>query len=142
MDLIQDIGRVVKFVGQLLIGKEEVLRVPEGKIETLSTSRNINAGATVEIFRYQVPSYSKLFIIRFGNYINIFEAWGSITWVFKRNGIPISPYNTIQDQLGYPAQLGQCAGVKIAGGDVFSIDVINDFSDVVSCGISLAYEVR
>lgn len=104
-------------------------------------SEEILAGTTVEIFRLQVPANSKLYVTHFANTINEFDAWGVITWIFKRNGAPIDPYQEIQDQIAFGAPLRTLAGVKISGGDLFTIDIKNEYIDVVKCGIAIKYEL-
>jgi len=107
----------------------------------MNKSAEILAGTTVEIFRLQVPANSKLYVTHFANTINEFDAWGVITWIFKRNGCPIDPYNEIQDQIAFGAPLRTLAGVEISGADLFSIDIKNEYIDVVKCGIALKYEL-
>ena len=104
-------------------------------------SAEIEAGATLEIFRFQVPANSKLHVTHFANIINEFDAWGVITWIFKRNGAAISPYDKIQDQIAFGAPLRTLAGVHLSGADLFTIDIKNEYIDVVKCGIALKYEL-
>lgn len=107
----------------------------------LNLSQEVAIGATVELFSFQVPSGAKMEVTNFANYINVFEAWGLITWKFKRNGIPLYPYGEIKDQIAFGAPLRELSGVEINGGDRFSIDVINDHDAPVEVGIALNYEV-
>jgi len=104
-------------------------------------SAEILAATTVEIFRFQVPANSKLYVTGFANSINEFDAWGVITWIFKRNGVPIVPYGAITDQIAFGAPLRTLAGVDISGADLFTIDIKNDYIDVVKCGIAIKYEL-
>jgi len=104
-------------------------------------SKVIAADTTVEVFSFQVPANSKLYVTNFGNIINVFEAWGFITWIFKRNGIPIDPYHDIKDQIAFGAPLRTLAGVDISGADLFTIDIKNAYIDPVKCGIALKYEL-
>lgn len=104
-------------------------------------SLEIAAATAVEIFRFQVPANSKLCVTHFANTINEFDAWGVIIWIFKRNGVPIVPYGAITDQIAFGAPLRTLAGVDISGGDLFTIDIKNEYIDVVKCGIALKYEL-
>ncbi len=106
------------------------------------TSQNIASGSTLELWRFLVPSKCKLILTDFGNYINDPDAWGSITWRFKRNGVGVYPYTQIEDQLGYASQLASLDGVECSGSDVFLIEATNNYGDVVKVGIVLKYELR
>jgi len=108
----------------------------------LNISQEIAIGATVELFSFPVPAKAKMEVTNFANYIDCFDAWGLITWKFKRNGVPLYPYEEIMDQIAFGAPLRELAGIEICGGDVFSIDVTNDHDAVVKVGIALNYEVR
>ena len=107
----------------------------------INKSEEILAGTTVEIFSLQVPANSKLHVTGFANSINEFDAWGTITWIFKRNGAAIDPYQEIQDQIAFGAPLRTLAGVDISGADLFTIEIKNEYIDVVKCGIALKYEL-
>lgn len=104
-------------------------------------SAEVLAGNTDLFFSFQVPSGAKMCNLFFANYINEFDAWGFITWILKRNGRLISPYNAIQDQIAFGAPLRELAGVEIAGGDLFEIYIKNEYVDVVKCGIAIKYEI-
>lgn len=104
-------------------------------------SAEVAAGATAEIFRLQVPANSKLYVTNFANTINEFDAWGVVIWIFKRNGVPIIPYEEIKDQIAFGAPLRTLAGVEICGGDLFTIDIKNEYIDGVKCGIAIKYEL-
>jgi len=105
-------------------------------------SYDVAAATTHEIFRLPVPANSKLFVTHFGNYIKEFDAWGHITWIFKKNGSPIYPYNAIKDQLGWGAMLRELSAVEVAGGDLFTIDIKNEYEDIVKCGVAIKYELH
>ncbi len=105
-------------------------------------SADVAAATTHEIFRLQVPANAKLFITHFGNYIKEFDAWGSITWIFKKNGSPIYPYNEIKDQLGWGAMLRVLSAVEVPGGDLFTIDIKNEYIDLVKSGVALKWELH
>lgn len=107
----------------------------------MNKSQEIASGVTVEIFSFQVPSKAKMIVTNFANYINEFDAWGFITWILKRNGIPIYPYNDITDQIAFGAPLRELAGCEIQGGDRFSLDITNGYIDPVKCGIALKYQI-
>jgi len=107
----------------------------------INISAEVLAGATDLFFNFQVPSKAKLINIKFANYINEFDAWGFITWIFKRNGALIDPYGAIQDQIAFGAPLREMAGVEILGADTLTIEIKNEYIDVVKCGIALSYEI-
>ena len=104
-------------------------------------SKNVTATSIVLFFSFQVPSGAKLTVTNFANYINTFDAWGSITWMLKQNGRLIDPYGAIEDQIAFGAPLRELAGVEIPGGDLFEIYVKNEYADTVKCGIALSYEI-
>lgn len=106
-----------------------------------NTSQNIASGSTSELWRFIVPSKSKLILTKFGNYINEPDAWGLIIWRFKRNGVGVYPYSRIEDQLGYPSSLVSLDQVEARGGDLFVIEATNDYGDVVKVGIVLKYQL-
>jgi len=108
----------------------------------IHTSQYISAGSTVELWRFLVPSKERLVITDFGNYINEPDAWGSIRWRFKRNGVGVYPYGEIEDQLGYASQLASLDGVEATGGDLFLVETTNNYGDVVKVGIVLKYQLR
>lgn len=110
-------------------------------LKDINISKEVAAGETEELFYFQVPSSSKLIVKSFANYINVFEAWGHITWTLKRNGDPIYPYHEITDQIAFGAPLRELAGCEINGADRFSIDVKNEHEDVVKIGVALKYEI-
>jgi len=105
-------------------------------------SAEIAVDATHEIFRFTVPARAKGFITHFGNYIKDFDAWGSITWIFKKNGVPVYRYHEIKDQLGWGAQLRELSPIEICGADVFTIDIHNGYLDVMKCGVAIKYEIH
>jgi len=105
------------------------------------TSQNIASGVTVELWRFEVPAKTRLILTDFGNYINETDAWGLITWRFKRNGVAVYPYSNIEDQLGYASQLASLEGVECTGGDLFVIEATNNYGDVVKVGIVLKYQL-
>jgi len=107
----------------------------------LPISKNVTNGTTLEFFSFQVPATSKLIVTHFSNGLNIFEAWGSITWIMKHNGRLIDPYGAIKDQIAFGAPLRELAGVEIPGGDLFQIFVKNEYEDVVAVRIGLKYEI-
>jgi len=107
----------------------------------LNTSQFIASGNTSELWSFRVPSKCRLIITRFGNYINEPDAWGLITWRFKRNGVGVYPYTQIEDQLGYPSSLASLDGVECGGGDLFVVEATNNYGDVVKVGIVLRYEL-
>ena len=107
----------------------------------LNTSQFIASGNTSELWRFVVPSKSKLILTHFGNYINEPDAWGSITWRFKKNGVGVYPYSRIEDQLGYPSSLVSLDQVEAGGGDLFVIEATNDYGDVVKVGIVFKYQI-
>lgn len=104
-------------------------------------SKEITASATELLFSFQVPATAKLTVTNFANYINTFDAWGSITWILKQNGRLISPYGAIQDQIAFGAPLRELAGVEISGGDLFEIYIKNEYADNVKCGVALSYQI-
>lgn len=107
----------------------------------LNTSQDIVSGNTSELWRINVPSQSKLIITHFGNYINEPDAWGLITWRFKRNGVGVYPYSQIEDQLGYPSSLASLDEVEAQGSDLFVIEATNNYGDTVKVGIVLKYRL-
>lgn len=107
----------------------------------INISKNVTNGTTLEFFSFQVPSKAKLVVTHFANGLNLFEAWGVITWIFKRNGVPIYPYGDIKDQIAFGAPLRELAGVEIQGGDLFQVFVKNEYLDVVGVRIALKYEI-
>jgi hypothetical protein len=107
----------------------------------INISQNVAAAATVEYFNFKVPPRSLLRILKFGNYINVRDAWGSITWRILNNGIGVHPYDVIKDQLGYGAEPREIICPEFQGGDVLSINVTNDYADEVGIGIALQYEL-
>lgn len=111
-------------------------------LKDLNKSHSIAADATYEIFKFAVPAASKMYVTHFGNYIKEFEAWGSIVWIFKKNGVPIYPYEEIRDQLGWGAMLRELAAVELCGADLFTIDIKNEYLDVVLCGVAIKYEIH
>jgi len=66
-------------------------------------SAEVLSGDTDLFFTFQVPSRAKMNNIKFANYINEFDAWGFITWIFKKNGVLVDPYGAIQDQVAFGA---------------------------------------
>ncbi len=104
-------------------------------------SKEVTATATDLIFSFQVPAGAKLTVTNFANYINTFDAWGSITWILKRNGRLIDPYGAIEDQIAFGAPLRELAGVEISGADLFEIYIKNEYADTVKCGVALSYEI-
>ncbi|MBA7659362.1 hypothetical protein ES703_67339 [subsurface metagenome] len=107
----------------------------------INKSAPVAAGITHELFYFRVPAKAKMQVTNFANYINVFEAWGLIKWILKRNGIPIYPYHELTDQIAFGAPLRELAGVEISGGDKFSVDVYNGHEDVVKIGVALKYEI-
>jgi len=107
----------------------------------INISQEVAAGVTAELFSFQVPASSKMNVKSFANYINVFEAWGLITWTLKRNGAPIYPYHEITDQIAFGAPLRELAGCEIDGADRFSIDGKNEYADTVKIGVALKYEI-
>lgn len=103
-------------------------------------SAEILSSATTLLFSFQVPSGAKLTVTNFANYINTFDAWGSITWILKQNGRLIPPYGAIKDQIAFGAPLRELAGVEVSGGDLFEIYIKNEYVDTVKCGVALSYE--
>jgi len=104
-------------------------------------SQTVLAGITAQLFSFQVPIKSKMEVTNFANYLDEFDAWGHVTWIFKINGVPFYPYNAIKDQIAFGAPLRELAGVVVSGGDVFSIEVINNYIDPVIIGIAINYEI-
>lgn len=107
----------------------------------INISQQIAAGATVEVFSFQVPATAKMLVKSFANYINDFSAWSFIVWILKRNGVPIYPYHEITDQIAFGAPLRDLAGCEIQGADKFSIDIKNNHVSAVKCGVALKYEI-
>lgn len=110
-------------------------------LKDINLSEEVAAGVTAELFSFQVPSSSKMTVKSFANTINVFEAWGLITWTLKRNGIPIYPYHEITDQIAFGAPLRELVDCEIHGADRFSIDGKNEYADTVKIGIALKYEI-
>lgn len=108
----------------------------------LHTSQDVTSGVTVELWRFLVPPKAKLTITHFANYINIPDAWGLVTWRFKRNGVGLYPYSDIEDQLGYASQLAALDRVECNGGDLFVVEATNNYADEVKVGIVLKYILR
>jgi len=108
----------------------------------LHTSQYINSGVTVELWRFQVPPKAKLIITNFANYLDVPDAWGSVTWRFLRNGVGLYPYSNMEDQLGYASQLASLDRVECDGGDLFVVEATNNYGDVVKVGIVLKYILR
>jgi len=107
----------------------------------INKSQEVSASGTAQLFIFQVPARAKMIVTNFANIINEFDAWGVIKWILKRNGVPIYPYHEITDQIAFGAPLRELAGVEISGGDVFSVDVENDYIDPVKIGIALKYQI-
>lgn len=107
----------------------------------IDLSNEIFASTTIEIFNFSVPPSAKAKITAFANRLNEFDAWGLVMWIFKKNGITLYPYNDITDQIAMGAPLRELEGTELIGGDVFSIDIKNDYIDVVKAGISLKWEI-
>lgn len=105
-------------------------------------SLEILADTTANIFSFQVPGNSKFTLTHFGNYIKEFDAWGSITWILKKNGVPIHRYHEIKDQLGWGAMLRELTGVDIPGGSLFTIDIKNEYIDTCKCGVAIKYQIE
>lgn len=104
-------------------------------------SAEVLSGNTDLFFTFQVPGRAKMKVTNFANYINEFDAWGSITWIFKKNGALIDPYGAIEDQIAFGAPLRTMEGVEIQGGDTFQIFIKNEYIDVVKCGLAIKYEI-
>ena len=107
----------------------------------INISQEVLATTTVEFFNFKVPPRSLLRILKFGNYINIRDAWGSIIWRILNNGVGVHPYDVIKDQLGYGAEPREIICSEFQGGDVLTINVTNNYVDTVAIGIALQYEV-
>ncbi|MBA7497085.1 hypothetical protein ES702_07694 [subsurface metagenome] len=107
----------------------------------INISKNVTNGTTLDFFSFQVPSEAKMTVTHFANGMDEFDAWGHITWIFKRNGILIEPYGAIKDQIAFGAPLRELAGLEIQGGDLFQVFVKNEYIDPVKVRIALKYEM-
>jgi len=105
------------------------------------TSKEVLSGQTSELFSLTVPVAAKVKLTRFGNTLREIEAWGSVVWSIKRNGIGCSPYDAIIDQLGYGALLFELDLDEFNGGDKITIEATNNYGDTVGVGLVLKYEL-
>jgi len=105
------------------------------------TSKEILSGQTSVLFSLTVPVAAKVKLTRFGNTLREIEAWGSVVWSIKRNGIGCNPYDAILDQLGYGALLFELDLDEFNGGDVITIEATNNYIDTVGVGLVLKYEL-
>ncbi len=92
-------------------------------------SVSVAVGATQNILSYTVPHRATFKLTAIGTYASAQAAFGNLTWVFKVNGNPIFPYNSVQDQLGSqqtPFNIYQ--EIYAHGGDLFTVDCTNSAS--------------
>ena len=104
-------------------------------------SQSVGIGATATLFTFQVPTKAKMLVTHFGNYIDIVAAWGLVTWRILKNGVGVSPYGAILDQLGRSEEPRPIAPIKFNGGDVLTIPVTNGHGAAVQCGVAIKLEV-
>ena len=92
--------------------------------------------ATQIIVTYTVPSKCRLTLRKFCNYINNLQAWGSIVWSIRRNGIPLPDiYGAIADQMGDSDRMEEMPPHEFYGGDLLELIATNNYAGAASVGI-------
>ena len=106
------------------------------------TSKPVPTTETLLLWSYKVPPNALLKILKMGNTLGEPEAWGSIYWTIKRNGIAITePYDKLYDQIGYGADLKVVSIDDFQGTDLIEVYATNNYVDVVDVGLLLKVEV-
>lgn len=114
-------------------------------ISEKSISRDVVAGTvavpTVDtFFSKEIPSRSHFELTHFANFIDVPEAWGSITWSVRRNGMGVSPpFDAIKDQYGLAAEPRPIVPIKFRGGDKIEIVISNTFPATVGVGLAIRF---
>jgi len=108
----------------------------------INTSKETLSGQIKELYSIQVPAAAKCKILKFGNYLNDYSAFGSVVWTIKKNGIPVHPYDVIIDQLGIESLPREIEIDEFDGGDLITFEAQNNYVDTVGIGLALVYELR
>lgn len=94
------------------------------------------------LFTYQISSQEIFKMTHFSNYMGTAD-WGNVNWRIKKNGIPISPYDLIVDQLGIQTLPRMTQPIEGRGGDLIEIEatLLAGAVDPNNIGIAIKYEV-
>ncbi|MBA7491186.1 hypothetical protein ES702_01731 [subsurface metagenome] len=110
-----------------------------------SISRDVAAGTVAAptldtYFSEEIPSRSAFELTHFANFIDVPEAWGSITWSVRVNGMPVGPpFDAIKDQYGLAAEPRPIVPIKVRGGDKIEIVISNTFPATVGVGLAIRF---
>ena len=114
-------------------------------IEEKSISRDVAAGTVAvptldTFFSEEIPSRSSFGLTHFANFIDVPEAWGSITWSVRVNGMGVAPpFDAIKDQYGLAAEPRPIVPIKVRGGDKIEIVISNTFPATVGVGLAIRF---
>jgi hypothetical protein len=103
-------------------------------------SLSVPNGTTVSLVNYWVPAKCHVTIRKGANYTDTITAWGSITWILQRNGIPVPPYQAMLDPLGNSQLLDEMEPVQFFGGDLLEVLAYNNSGGAVGMGFALQYD--
>ncbi|MBA7491208.1 hypothetical protein ES702_01753 [subsurface metagenome] len=112
-----------------------------------SISRDVVAGTvavpTTDIFYSKdIPSRSAFYLTHFANFIDVPEAWGSITWSVRVNGMGVRPpFDAIKDQYGLAAEPRPIVPIEARGGDKIEIVISNTFPATVGVGLAIRFKI-
>lgn len=118
--------------------------IRHGTVKDFNTSVVVGVGLTVNIWTYQVPNKSVMILTHFSNYLDLAGHWNDVTWTIYRNGVPVTNYETILDQLGLQTEPRKIERLVFQGGDVIRIDAVDagviPQPPVLNVGIAVRYE--
>ena len=114
--------------------------------KAINSSVSVADGGTTAILTIQIQPRQKIKLRDFGNYIDNVAAWGSVSWVFVWNGVPLSIDGqniATLDQIGYAAQRQPISQDIVLGPVTFVIYGVNAIGTgaAVAMGVSLGYDL-
>ena len=108
-------------------------------VETYSAVVPTAAPSLLDLFTITIPAKAIFRGITFGNICGTLLAWGTVYWVFLLDGLPLYPYQTIMDQVGFATSRQNIQGIDITGGHTLVIRAYNPTAGDCRMGISLEY---